>query len=369
MKDAAVIRVEDAIEQLDRFDAILDARSPAEFAQDCLPRALNAPVLDDAQRALVGTMYKERGAFEAKRTGAALVARNIANILDTRLAGVARDSRLLVYCWRGGNRSGALATVLARVGWRTAILEGGYRAFRRQVLADLQTLPARLDFVVVTGRTGSGKSLLLERVEALGAQVLDLERLARHRGSVLGHLPDHPQPSQKRFETLVWERLRGFDPGRPVIVESESRKVGQCQVPAELILRMRESRCVRIETDDDARCELLLADYRHFVEDPARLAQRLEALLAHHGRANVDRWLGLARDGLWKQFVLALLHEHYDPAYDRSMKRNFAGLEHSPAVTLAGPEDAALDAAARRLLALVEPGLRPAAGAHGAPPA
>jgi len=369
MKEATLIPVEDALAQLARFDAILDARSPAEFAQDSLPGAVSAPVLDDAQRALVGTMYKEQGAFEAKRTGAALVARNIAHILETQLARTARDGRLLVYCWRGGNRSGALATVLARVGWRTAVLEGGYRAFRRQVLADLEALPRRLEFIVVTGRTGSGKSLLLERVEALGAQVLDLERLARHRGSVLGHLPDQPQPSQKRFETLLWERLRGFDPGRPVIVESESRKVGQCQVPSELILRMRESRCVRIETADDVRCELLLADYRHFVEDPGRLAQRLEALLAHHGRANVDRWLELAHDGLWKLFVLALLHEHYDPAYDRSMKRNFVGLEDSRAVRLEGSDAAAIDAAARQLLALVEPGRHGAARDDGRPAA
>ncbi len=357
MKDATLIPVEDALAQLGRFDAILDARSPSEFAQDSVPGAISTPVLDDAQRALVGTMYKESGAFEAKRTGAALVARNIAGILDGQLANAQRDWRLLVYCWRGGNRSGALATVLARVGWRTAVIEGGYRAFRRLVLAELETLPRRFEFVVVAGRTGSGKSLLLERLEVLGAQVLDLERLARHRGSVLGHLPDSPQPSQKRFETLVWRRLRQFDPQRPVIVESESRKVGQCQVPAELILRMRASPCIRVETSDEVRCALLLAEYRHFVADPERLALRLEALVDHHGRQNVERWLGHARAGAWRDFVLAMLHEHYDPAYDRSMKRNFARLDESRSVTLAGPGPEALDAAAHDLLALVEPSL------------
>jgi tRNA 2-selenouridine synthase len=189
--------------------------------------------------------------------------------------------------------------------------------------------------------------------------VLDLERLALHRGSVLGHLPDSPQPSQKRFETLLWQRLRQFDPQRPVIVESESRKVGQCQVPSELILRMRASPCVRIDTSDEVRCALLLDEYRHFVADPERLAGRLEALVDHHGRQNVERWLGLARTGAWREFVLAMLHEHYDPAYDRSMKRNFARLDESRAVALAGPGPQALDAAARDLLALLEPSAAP----------
>jgi tRNA 2-selenouridine synthase len=282
------------------------------------------------------------------------VARNIAGILERDLADTARTARLLVYCWRGGNRSGALATVLARVGWRTAVLEGGYRAFRRHVLAELEELPGRLRFVVVAGRTGSGKSLLLERMRAIGAQVLDLEQLACHRGSVLGHLPQQPQPCQKHFETLVWERLRGFDPGRPVVVESESRKVGQCQVPASLILAMRASRCLRVEASDAVRVQLLLSEYRHFVEEPQRLAQRLEALVDHHGRARIEAWLAAAHAGDWPGFVLAMLHEHYDPAYDRSMKRNFAGLERSASVRLDRVDEAALENAARELLALAQ---------------
>ena len=352
MKDAETITVEQAVAQLQRFDAILDARSPSEYALDHIPGASSTPVLDDAQRSAVGTLYKQAGAFEAKRVGAALVSRNIADIVERDLAGAARESRLLVYCWRGGNRSGALATVLARIGWRTAVLEGGYRAFRRHVLSELERLPATMHFVVVAGRTGSGKSLLLERMQARGAQVLDLERLASHRGSVLGHLPRQPQPSQKRFETSIWDALRGFDPTRPVIVESESRKVGQCQVPASLILAMRASRCLRVEASDAVRCRLLLSEYRHFVEDPDRLAGRLEALTDHHGRARIDGWLASARAGDWPAFVLSLLHEHYDPAYDRSMKRNFTALDQSDAVRLDSADPGALDAAASELLAL-----------------
>lgn len=350
MKDALVVRIDDAIRQLDQFDALLDARSPSEFLEDHLPGATSAPVLDDAERARVGTLYKSQGAFEAKRIGAALVSRNIASILETRLAAHGRDWRPLVYCWRGGNRSGSLATVLARIGWRTSVLEGGYREFRRHVIADLAAAPQRLTLRIVTGRTGSGKSLLLERLHALGEQVLDLEQLASHRGSVLGHLPDRAQPSQKRFETLLWDRLRALDPSRTVWVESESRKIGQCQVPESLILRMRESPCVRVDADDAVRARLLLSEYRHFVDDPARLAARMAALRPLHGHERIDEWMRLATAGHWEAFVVALLREHYDPSYDRSMQRNFARLDAARSVVLEGEDPASVDTAARRLI-------------------
>jgi tRNA 2-selenouridine synthase len=354
MKNAEVLTVSQAIERFDMFDLILDARSPAEFALDHLPGAHSTPVLDDAQRAQVGTMYKQVGAFEAKRIGAALVARNIADTLEGALANVARDARLLVYCWRGGNRSGALATVLARVGWRTAILDGGYRAFRRHVLEDLRTMPAGLHLVVIAGRTGSGKSLILQRLQTLGAQVLDLELLASHRGSVLGHLPERAQPSQKHFESMLWATLRAFNPARPVFVESESRKVGQCQVPAELIEAMRNSPCIRIDANDAVRCELLLSEYRHFVENPDHLVQRLAALVDHHGKARIEDWITKARSGKWEAFVLDLLHQHYDPAYDRSMARNYRLIAEARSVTLSDASESSLIDAARDILASSE---------------
>lgn len=350
MKDARPIPVAAAVAELDRFDAILDARSPSEFAVDHLPGASSAPVLSDAERASVGTLHKQQGSFEAKRVGAALVSRNIAALLEGPLAGAGRQWRPLVYCWRGGNRSGALATVLARIGWQVSVLEGGYREFRRHVMAELALLPTRLRFVVVAGRTGSGKSLLLERLAAQGAQVLDLERLACHRGSVLGQLPDRPQPSQKRFETLLWEHLRGFDPARVVFVESESRKVGQCQVPEQLILRMRASACVVLEAEDEVRVQVLLGEYRHFVEEPEHLAARLSALAALHGRARIDRWIALAQTGNWAGFVGTLLREHYDPAYDRSIRRNFPHVGDAPRVRLDGADEAAFEDTARALL-------------------
>ncbi len=351
MKDPLVLPVDEVLAQLDRFDAIVDARSPAEFAEDRLPGALSAPVLDDAERALIGTIHKQRSAFEARRAGAALVARNIGALIDRLFADHGHDWRPLVYCWRGGNRSGALATVLARIGWRTTVLEGGYRAFRQRVVADLAHWPEGLRLHVLAGRTGTGKSLILQQLAAQGAQVIDLEALACHRGSVLGLMPAARQPSQKAFETGLWEAVRRLDPAHPVFIESESRRVGRCHVPDALIAAMRAASCTRIEADVPVRAALLLGEYRHFVEEPGLLRERLERLAPLHGRRQVGQWSAMAEAGSWEAFVESLLALHYDPAYERSIKRNYLNADDARIVRLEGAEAPALEAAARRILA------------------
>src|SRR3954462_251566 len=229
------------------FDAIIDARTPAEYALDHIPGAVSAPVLDDAERVEVGTLYKQVSAFEAKKRGAALVARNVSRHIESLFKGNAKRWKPLVYCWRGGKRSGAMAHILREVGWDAATLEGGYRSYRRWVVGQLERLPGRLDFRVIHGPTGSGKSRLLAALEKAGAQALDLEGLAAHRGSVLGTLPDRPQPSQKWFESQLLQALADLDPGRPVFVEGESRKIGEVQVPSALIERMRASPCIALD--------------------------------------------------------------------------------------------------------------------------
>lgn len=349
MKDPIVIPIDEAVAGLDRFDTIVDARSPSEFADDHLPGAINAPVLDDAERALVGTIYKQQSSFEARRVGAAIVARNIGALIERLFADRPRDWRPLVYCWRGGNRSGALATVLARVGWRTAVLDGGYRAFRRRVLADLERWPAGMRLHVLAGRTGTGKSLILQQLARAGAQVLDLEAIACHRGSVLGLLPESQQPSQKAFETGIWDALRRIDFGRPVFVESESRRVGRCHVPDALIAAMRAAPCTRIEATIPVRAALLLREYRHFTTDRALLFERLDRLGALHGHRQVDAWKEMATAGQWEAFVESMLAVHYDPAYDRSMKRNYLRIDEAAAIGLQGADETAVRDAARRI--------------------
>ena len=333
-----------------RFDAVVDCRSPSEYAEDHIPGAVSAPVLDDAERAAVGTLYKQVSPFEAKKVGAALVAKNVARHVETLFAGKDRRWRPLVYCWRGGKRSAAMAHILREIGWEAQTLAGGYRGYRRWVVAQLETVPHKLPFRVVHGPTGSGKSRFLGALRRAGAQVLDLEDLAAHRGSVLGNLPDRPQPSQKWFESQVLHQLAALDPARAVFVEGESKKIGQLQVPEALIAAMRASPCIVLDTAIEVRVTLLLEEYRHFVDNPGALEAQLDCLVGVHGREKIAGWKSLASRGAWRDFVALLLMEHYDPAYRRSSLRNFAHLPQAGAIALRAADDAAFDAAARELL-------------------
>jgi len=323
------------------FDTIIDTRSPAEFAEDHVPGAVSCPVLDNEERARVGTIYKQVSPFDAKKLGAALVSKNISFHLENAFQGKPRTWRPLVYCWRGGQRSGAMAHVLRQVGWDAKTVEGGYKAYRRYVVDSLAEVPPNYHFRVIHGVTGSGKSRFLRALDTAGAQVLDLEDLAAHRGSVLGGLPERPQPSQKMFESLVLAKLLSFDAKREVFVEGESKKIGQLQVPDALIARMRASECLLLDTANEARVELLMDEYRHFFSDLPALNAQLDCLVALHGRERVDAWKALAAAGNWKELVARLLAEHYDPAYKRSAPENFPRLGEAKVLRLDSANDAA----------------------------
>jgi len=312
------------VADLAAFDEIIDVRSPGEFAEDHIPGAINLPVLDDAERERVGTLYKQVSSFEAKKVGAALVSRNIAQHLDAWFADKPKSYHPLVYCWRGGSRSGSLTHVLQKIGFGAVQLEGGYKAYRRHVVAELARLPALFAYRVVCGPTGSGKSRLLQALADEGAQVLDLEALAAHRGSLLGALPGQAQPSQKSFESTVWFALSRFDPAQPVFVESESKKIGALRVPDALITAMRASACLRLEVPLAARVRLLTEDYVHFLHDPETINRQLGYLTALRGSETIAAWQSLANERAWPKLVAALLDQHYDPTYLRSLAKNYA---------------------------------------------
>lgn len=314
----------------DAHDAVIDVRSPSEFSEDHIPGAINLPVLDDAERARVGTVYKQLSPFEARRMGAALVARNIARAIEGPLSAKPPGFSAVVYCWRGGMRSNAFAHVAAQIGWRMYVMEGGWKAYRAHVRAALYEKPLAHRLVLLDGDTGSAKTAILREARAQGAQTLDLEALANHRGSALGHFEASPQPGQKRFESALFDALRRFDPAVPVLVEAESNKLGKRVIPASVWAAMQAAPRLAIEAPVEERARHAVASYRDIADDPEALAARLAPLIPMNGRETVERWMALARAGDLEALAGALIEEHYDPAYARARTRS----EFRPALNI-----------------------------------
>ena len=337
--------------ELDRYPDVIDARSEGEYAEDFVPGAANHPVLNNDERARVGTLNKEASAFEAKRMGAALVSRNIAAMLELHFADKPRDWAPLIYCWRGGKRSRALTLVLREIGFKAVQLEGGYKAYRARVAAELTELPRGFRYVTICGCTGTGKTALLHALRDTGAQVIDLEGLANHKGSLLGESVTASQPTQKRFDSLLWAELRGLDATRPVFVESESKKIGLVQMPQSMREQMAAGECVWLDVPVKARVLHLRSEYEHFVADPTLLMKKLAPLKALRGGEMFGRWQALAAAGDMDGVVESLLVEHYDPLYTAAIKRNYASLTEAHHVAIASVTRDAMRSAAEAVLA------------------
>ncbi len=303
------------------FDSVIDVRSPAEYAEDHVPGAINLPVLDNEERATVGTIYKQQSPFAARRLGAALVARNAAHHLENALADKPGGWRPLVYCWRGGQRSGAFASIIQQVGWRAELVEGGYRSYRRLVTAAMHDRPLRHRLVLLEGNTGTAKTDLLQEVALQGGQVLDLEGLAAHRGSVFGGVA-RPQPSQKAFESELALAFEKLDPDCPVLVEAESSKIGRCLIPPSVWAAMLSAPRIRITAPLDVRAEYLARAYADLTADRPALKHTLAALIPLQGHATVERWQSMVDDGAFHDLAGELMERHYDPRYARSRGRD-----------------------------------------------
>lgn len=321
------------VEQLSGFDAVIDVRSPSEFAQDHIYGAVNYPVLNDEQRVEVGTLHKNH-VFEARRLGAAYISRNMGELLQTVFAKHDKSWRPLIYCWRGGMRSGSAAHIMSQIGWRVHQLQGGYKSYRRWVLTQMEALPGQLNFIVICGPTGSGKSLFLNSLAAQGHQVLDLEALARHRGSLLGLLPGDVQPSQRYFETCLVHELQQFDPKRPVFIESESKRIGYITLPTMLFEKMHQSACMELSVPLDERIRFLCKDYRFYIESPQLLLDKIKRLAPYRSKREIQNWLDLIERGAFPELIKELLKEHYDPLYQRSMHKHYAQLANAQKLVL-----------------------------------
>ncbi len=315
---------------VETYSEIIDVRSPSEFAEDRIPGAINLPVLDDVERAEVGTTYKQINPFTARKIGAALVAKNISQHLVQHFASKGKDYQPLVYCWRGGQRSNSMAVVLAQIGWRVTVLQGGYKTYRADVRQQLEQLPEQFTYKILCGLTGSGKTYILRQMKQRGAQVLDLEELANHRGSLLGEEWEGKpaaQPSQKYFESLLLKQLQSFKPSEPVWVESESNKIGRVYLPQFLWQQMKQASCVEIQLPISSRVQFLLQEYPHLVTHSDVLKAKLEKLKSRYGRQKLNEWYLLIDTGQGETLVKDLLERHYDPTYTQSIKRDFIRLE------------------------------------------
>jgi tRNA 2-selenouridine synthase len=324
------------------FDTVIDVRSPTEFARDHLPGALNLPVLDDDERARVGTIYVQESAFLARRLGGALVAKNIGRHIEVALADKPQGWRPLVYCWRGGQRSRAMAMVLGQVGWRAGLVLDGYKRWRREVAAGLLQEGPPHRVLLLDGETGSGKTEVLRRLIARGAQAIDLEGLAGHRGSAFGAPPGVQQPSQTLFESRLWDVLRRLDPSRPILVEAESNRIGRIRIPRRLWAGMQAAPRIELSAPAAARARHVATAYADLAGSAAALTSAIDKLRPMHARAVIERWFALAEAGAHVELALDLIERHYDPAYARARGRGACGALQTR-IEMSATDDAELD--------------------------
>ena len=306
----------------DDYDQIIDVRSPEEFRIDHVPMAVNMPVLSNIERAAIGTIYVQKSRFLARKKGAIFVSKNIAHHLENELSEMDSNFRPLIYCWRGGQRSRAFAQICSEIGWQTHILKGGYKSYRRAVVKSLEHIADKFKFVVVGGQTGSGKTDILVKLEEMGAQVVDLEGLAKHRGSLLGGFPGQSQPSQKYFESQLVEKLSEFNSKHPVFIEAESSRIGELLIPNNIWKRMSLAPLVMINVPLDARSDYLVSSYKNLIFLTKNLTGLIKGMKSRYGNDRTICWQNLLNDKNWLGLAKNLLEFHYDPAYERSMKRH-----------------------------------------------
>ena len=307
----------------ERIDEIIDVRSPAEFAEDHIPGAINLPVFSNEERAEIGTIYKQQSPFLARRKGAALVSKNIASHIHEHLLDRPENWRPLIHCWRGGQRSRAFAHICAEIGWACFLLDGGYKAYRGQVLDGLRARPSDLSIIIISGKTGAGKTHLLQAIATKGGQIIDLEGLACHKGSLLGADPEHHQPSQRFFESQLFDIMRCFDRSKPVFIEAESSRVGDIAIPKELWHMMSDASVIELESPFSYRLELLKTDYPHLLhKEAADLHNLIEGMTKRYGKETTTKWREDLLKGDFDSFITQILSDHYDPSYERTAKRH-----------------------------------------------
>lgn len=304
------------------FDTIIDVRSPLEYEEDHIIGSINCPVLNDQERIIVGTIYKKESTFKAKIIGSSLTARNIAKHIEEKFINQQGSWQPLVYCWRGGQRSKAFSIILSEVGWRTCQLEGGYKKYRNEVINFLNRIGSKLKIILISGKTGSAKTKILQNIKLQGGQILDLENLANHKGSLLGKIPGLKQPSQKLFESKLYHQIKQLDLRKNVYIEAESSKIGNIHIPKTIWAKMIISPRIEIEADLELRSSFLLKDYRYMCENPELIKPIIYGLENRLSKKLINDWLELITKKLWLDLTKSFLENHYDPSYSSNTIKN-----------------------------------------------
>ena len=305
-----------------KFDTIIDARSPLEFAEDHIVGAINCPVLSDLERQKVGTIYKKESSFKAKIIGSSLTAKNIAFHIENKFMEKKGSWQPLIYCWRGGQRSKAFSIVLSEVGWRTNQLKGGYKEFRNQVINFLDNIGPKLKITLISGKTGSAKTKILKSIENEGGQILDLEGLANHKGSLLGKIPDLIQPSQKFFESLIFNKIQNLNLKDKIYIEAESSKIGNIHIPKSIWKKMINSPRIEISANVELRAKFLISDYDYMCNDPTLINPIIKGLKNRLSKKLFDEWTNLIDRKKWFDLTKSFLENHYDPSYSSNTIKN-----------------------------------------------
>ncbi len=304
------------------FDTIIDVRSPLEYEEDHIIGSINCPVLYDQERIIVGTIYKKESTFKAKIIGSSLTARNIAKHIEKKFINQRGSWQPLIYCWRGGQRSKAFSLILSEVGWRTFQLEGGYKKYRNEVINFLNKVGSKLKIILISGKTGSAKTKILQNIKLQGGQILDLENLANHKGSLLGKIPDLKQPSQKLFESKLYHQIKQLDLRRNVYIEAESSKIGNIHIPKTLWAKMIVSPRIEIKADIELRSSFLLKDYKYMCENPELIKPIIYGLKNRLSKKLINDWMELITKKLWLDLTKSFLENHYDPSYSSNTIKN-----------------------------------------------
>jgi tRNA 2-selenouridine synthase len=304
------------------FDTIIDVRSPLEYEEDHIIGSINCPVLYDQERIIVGTIYKKESTFRAKIIGSSLTARNIAKHIEEKFINQKGSWQPLIYCWRGGQRSKAFSLILSEVGWRTFQLEGGYKKYRNEVISFLNKVGSKLKIILISGKTGSAKTKILQNIKLQGGQILDLENLANHKGSLLGKIPNLKQPSQKLFESKLYHQIKQLDLRRNVYIEAESSKIGNIHIPKTLWAKMIVSPRIEIKADIELRSSFLLNDYKYMCENPELIKPIIYGLKNRLSKKLINDWMELITKKLWLDLTKSFLENHYDPSYSSNTIKN-----------------------------------------------